>query len=117
MLGDDKKYLAALITLKIDEKGNFLPEVLDMIKGLESESKNIVEAIDDDKIKIFIKHCIDEVNKKAVSRAQLVRKWTILPNDFSVDSGEFTPTLKLKRKVISQKYSKFIEKMYQDPKF
>jgi long-chain-fatty-acid--CoA ligase ACSBG len=117
VLGDDKKYLAALITLKIDEKGNLLPEILDKIKEMESDSKNIVEAINDEKIKIFIKQCVDEVNKKAVSRAQLIRKWTILPNDFSVDSGEFTPTLKLKRKFISQKYAKSIEKMYQDPKF
>lgn len=117
VLGDYKKYLSALITLKIDEKGNLLPEVLDEIKKLDSESTTIVEAMNDDKVKTFIKACIEEVNKKAVSRAQLVRKWTILPNDFSVDSGEFTPTLKLKRKVISQKYSKFIEKMYQDPKF
>ena len=117
VLGDDKKYLAALITLKIDEKGNLLQEILDYIKEIGSESKNIVEAINDDKIKTYIKQCIEEVNKKAASRAQLVRKWTILPTEFSVDSGEFTPTLKLKIKVISQKYSKFIEKMYQDPKF
>ena len=106
-----------MITLKIDEKGNLLPEVLDFLKEIESTSTTIVEAINDEKIKIFVKQCIEEVNKKAVSRAQLVRKWTILPTDFSVDSGEFTPTLKLKRKFISQKYSKFIEKMYQDPKF
>jgi len=117
VLGDDKKYLAALITLKTDERGNLSKEVLDYIKEINSEATTIVEAINDDNIKFFIQKCIDEVNKKAVSRAQLVRKWTILPNEFSVDSGELTPTLKLKRKFVSQKYAKIIDKMYADPKF
>jgi long-chain-fatty-acid--CoA ligase ACSBG len=117
VLGDDKKYLAALITLKTDDKGNLTKEVLDYIKEINSEATTIVEAINDDNIKFYIQKCIDEVNKKAVSRAQLVRKWSILPNEFSVDSGEFTPTLKIKRKFVSQKYAKVIEKMYSDPKF
>ena len=117
VLGDDKKYLAALITLKTDDKGNLNNQVLEYIKEINSEATNIVEAINDDNIKFYIQKCIDEVNKKAVSRAQLVRKWTILPNEFSIDSGELTPTMKLKRKVVSQKYAKVIDKMYSDPKF
>lgn len=117
VLGDDKKYLAALITLKTDEKGNLTKEILDYIKEINSEATSIVEAIHDDNIKFYIQKCIDDVNKRAVSRAQLIRKWTILPNEFSVESGEFTPTLKLKRKFISQKYAKIIDKMYSDPKF
>ena len=117
VLGDDRKYLASLITLKTDENGNLTKEVLEFIKEINSESANIVDAIDNENIKFYIQKSIDEVNKKAVSRAQLVRKWTILPNEFSIDSGEFTPTLKIKRKFVSQKYAKVIEKMYSDPKF
>jgi long-subunit acyl-CoA synthetase (AMP-forming) len=52
-----------------------------------------------------------------VSKAQVVKKWMILPNDFSVDGGEFTPTMKLKRKFVSQKYAKEIENMYSLPKY
>jgi long-chain-fatty-acid--CoA ligase ACSBG len=117
VLGDDRKYLAALITLKTDSQGNLTKEVLDYLKEIGSEATTILEAINCDKIKFFIQKCIDEVNKKAVSRAQLIRKWTILPNEFSIESGELTPTIKIKRKFISQKYSKVIEKMYHDPKF
>jgi long-subunit acyl-CoA synthetase (AMP-forming) len=40
----------------------------------------------------------------------------ILPNDFSVDGGELTPTLKLKRKIINQKYENYINKLYEDAK-
>lgn len=117
VLGDDKKYLAALFTLKTDHEGNLTKEVLDFIKEIGSEATTIVESINDDKIKFYIQKSIDEVNKKAVSRAQLIRKWTILPNEFSIEGGELTPTLKVKRKFVSQKYAKIIEKMYQDPKF
>jgi long-chain-fatty-acid--CoA ligase ACSBG len=117
VLGDDKKYLASLFTLKTDPNGNLSQEVLDYLKEIGSEATSIVEAINDDKIKFYIQKCIDEVNKKAVSRAQLVRKWTIIPNEFSIEGGELTPTMKVKRKFVSQKYAKAIDKMYSDPKF
>jgi long-chain acyl-CoA synthetase len=103
-----------LIALKTDAEGNLAKEVLDQIKEFGGEATPIIEALDDVKIKFYIQKCIDKVNKKAVSRAQLIRKWSILPNDFSFESGELTPTLKLKRKFTSQKYSKIIEKMYHD---
>jgi long-chain-fatty-acid--CoA ligase ACSBG len=117
VLGDDKKYLAALLTLKTDLNGNLTNEVLDFIKEIGSEAATIIEAINDDKIKFVIQKSIDEVNIKAISRAQLIRKWTILPNEFSIDGGELTPTLKIKRKFVSQKYAKIINTMYSDPKF
>jgi long-chain-fatty-acid--CoA ligase ACSBG len=117
VLGDDKKYLSALITLKTDSDGNLMKEVTDVLKEIGSDATNIVEAINCDKTKHYIQKTIDEVNKKAVSRAQLIRKWTILPKEFSFEGGELTPTLKIKRKVVAQKYAKIIEKMYHDPKF
>jgi long-chain-fatty-acid--CoA ligase ACSBG len=117
ILGDDKKYLAALLTLKTDQDGHLTKEVKDFIKEMGSEATSTVEAINCDKIKFYIQKSIDEINKKAISRAQLIRKWTILPNEFSIDGGELTPTQKIKRKFVSQKYSKVIEKMYSDPKF
>jgi long-chain-fatty-acid--CoA ligase ACSBG len=40
-------------------------------------------------------------NEKAISKAQRVQKFTILPNEFSIDGGELTPTMKLKRKIIN----------------
>lgn len=55
-------------------------------------------------LKKIIKEGIEVANKKAISNAQRVQKFTILNAEFSVDSGELTPTLKLKRKIINQKY-------------
>lgn len=45
-------------------------------------------------------------------RAQHIRKWTIIKTDFSVSGGELTPTMKLKRRIVNQKYSSEIEGMY-----
>ena len=70
-----------------------------------------------DKIQKYVQIAIDQVNSKAVSNAQLIRKWTFLPQDFSIESGELTPTHKVKRKIINQKYAKIIEKMYLIGKF
>ena len=60
----------------------------------------------------IIEQGLGEVNKKAISNAQKVQKFTILPAEFSVDGGELTPTLKMKRKIISQKYEGQINAMY-----
>lgn len=51
-----------------------------------------------------------------ISRAQNIRKWILIPGDFTVDGGELTPTLKLKRKVVEKKWANEIERMYQDAK-
>jgi len=56
---------------------------------------------------------IDVYNKtRAVSQAQKIQKFLILSNDLSVPGGELGPTLKLKRNVVNEKYSKQIESMY-----
>lgn len=45
----------------------------------------------------------------AVSKAAFVRKWAIVDGDFSIDGGELTPTMKLKRKVVYKKFEALIE--------
>ena len=112
IVGDDRKYLTALVTLKADEKGNLSPEVLDVCNKIGSKSKTVVEAIRDEKLRNYIQADFDKVNSKSVSRASVVRNWAIVAQDFSIEGGELTPTLKLKRKVVNQKYKSEIEEMY-----
>lgn len=117
VIGDERKYLTALITLKSENNGNLSPESLQAFEKIQIDCKTSIDAMNDSKVKSYIQGIIENINRKAVSKAQVVKKWMILPNDFSVDGGEFTPTLKLKRKYVVQKYAKEIENMYSLPKY
>lgn len=117
IIGDYRKYLSCLITLKTDTEGKFLPEAINDFQEIGTNATNIIEAIYCPKIKEHIESCLKKVNEKSISRAQIVKNYRILTHDFSIETGEFTPTLKLKRKYVIQKYTKEIESMYQDPKF
>jgi len=117
VIGDDRKYLSALFTLKAEPNGDLTKEVLNTFKEVNPDVKTVIQAMNDPKIKSYIQALVDKINEKAVSRAQLIRRWTIIPHEFTVDGGEITPTLKLKRKFITQKYAKEIEMMYMEGKF
>jgi len=84
---------------------NLTSEAKNFFKNsLNVDVKTTDEAVANDKIQKFIEQCWEKANKKAVSRASYVRKWKLLPVDFSINGGELTPTLKLKRKVTEKKY-------------
>jgi long-subunit acyl-CoA synthetase (AMP-forming) len=53
---------------------------------------------------------------RAISNAQHVKKWAFIGGDFTVDGGELTPTLKLKRKVANEKNRAVIDSLYIDAK-
>jgi long-chain acyl-CoA synthetase len=88
VIGDRRKYLTALITLE-------------------------PTAVQKDAVRETIQAKIDEVNQ-SLARVEQVKKFTVLPKPFGIDSGELTPTMKLKRKVIAQMYAREIEAMYTD---
>lgn len=60
----------------------------------------------------MIQNCVNETNKKSVSKAAHIKKVKLLTTDFSQPGGELTPTMKLKRKVTEQKYSSEINQIY-----
>ncbi len=116
--------MAAFVTFKVD---------VDPVKGIPSKNltsdarqyfktnlnidvKTTEDLISNEKVNQFLAKCFEKANAKAVSRAAHVRKWKILPEDFSLSGGELTPTLKLKRKVTEKKYQAFADEMYQDAK-
>ena len=68
----------------------------------------------DKKLAEIIRAGLEVANNKAISRAQRVQNFTLLSEDFSVESGLLTPTLKLKRREVVKKYEGEIEKMYMN---
>ena len=56
---------------------------------------------------------IDEINQ-TLARVEQVKKFQILTRPFGIDSGELTPTMKIKRKVVAQKYAQQIDAMYAE---
>ena len=63
-------------------------------------------------VKTAIQKGIDNANAKATSRAAQIKKWTILPNELSIQGGELGPTLKLRRHTFSKKYHCEIDSLY-----
>lgn len=122
VIGDRRKYLTAMLTLKYltDKDGRltnqFPNDVLEEFARIGSNAKSFEEAVKDPLLQKYIQQGVDEANKKVISRAQNIRKWILIPGDFTVDGGELTPTLKLKRKVVEKKWANEIERMYQDAK-
>ncbi len=120
VIGDNKPYLSALITFKSDAQGSLTEEgqsELNTILKIESPLTTVFDLIHDEKVKNYIGRIIEAVNEKAISRAQKIRKWALLPLDFTIETGELTATHKIKRNAILQKYSKYIDGLYSNYKF
>jgi len=59
----------------------------------------------------FYRELID-IDNTAFNHVEQIKRFELLPNEWAIDTGELTPTLKLKRKVIMEKYKELIEKIY-----
>jgi len=138
LVGDRRKFLSALVTLKakpkessavVKENNNqsdtttdnypFSDELDDSaLHALEkagiSGLTSVKEAAEDPRVKEYIQNGIEKANRKAISNAQNVQKFVILSRDFTMETNDMTPTLKLKRRVVAEKYSSKIESMYAD---
>ncbi|CDJ62618.1 very long-chain acyl-CoA synthetase, putative [Eimeria necatrix] len=121
VVGDRKKFLSVLICLHTEKDKDDAPtevlaeEVLRVIEPLGSTSKTTAQAAEDPVVNKLVLQGLERANKRAVSRAQRVLAWRVLPVDFSVAGGELTATLKLRRKVVTKMYEDIIDQMYLQP--
>ncbi len=102
--GDKQKYLVALLTLNEGEIKKVAP-------GEIGEGKNYRDLIESDPIQSLIDKELKQVNQQLASY-ESIKRFKILPEDFSIERGELTPSLKVKRKVITQKYKQEIDALY-----
>jgi long-chain-fatty-acid--CoA ligase ACSBG len=122
LVGDKKKYLTILISLKTQMQADtgaplddLSAESIKWIESLNLKYKKLSQILDgpDPDVLKAIEEGIQRANRNAISNAQKIQKFKILPHDFSIPTGEIGPTLKVKRNVVSEKYKDLIESMYQ----
>jgi long-subunit acyl-CoA synthetase (AMP-forming) len=104
VVGDRQKYLVALLTLDPER-------VAAEAEAAGSSARDTPSAAVCATFRAHVEKQVEKLNER-LARVQTIKRFTILPNELTVDTGELTPTLKLRRKVIVQKYAKEIESMY-----
>ncbi len=106
MIGDKKPYCVALVSLNEEELKKWADN---QGKG----DKSLEELARDSEVENIVRQAIERVNARLAS-FETIKKFRIVPRDFTIENGELTPTLKVKRKVVMQKYKDLIEQMYAE---
>jgi long-chain acyl-CoA synthetase len=104
VVGDNKPFIAALITLDPDS-------IKPWAVANKKEGASIAELAKDPTLLAVIQTAVDETNK-AVSRAESIRKFTVLPVDFTIAGGQLTAKLSVKRHVVAQQFAREIDELF-----
>jgi long-chain acyl-CoA synthetase len=103
VVGDNQPFIATLITIDPDEFPRWAAEY--------DKMGTLAELIDDEDLLAVVGAAVEDANK-AVSKAESIRSFRILPQDFTIEGGELTPTLKVKRRVVADRYEDVIDGIY-----
>jgi long-chain acyl-CoA synthetase len=103
VVGDRKPYLVALVTLDPEEAAAYAKE-----HGLPEDPEQLAS---NPEVKAALDAHVEKINQN-FARVEQVKKIAILPHDLSQESGELTPTLKVKRAVVAAKHESEIEQLY-----
>ncbi|MBD1262403.1 long-chain fatty acid--CoA ligase [Maribacter polysiphoniae] len=106
VIGDQQKYVTALAVPSFENLKKYALEHKITFKDVE-------ELITHNQIIDLFEKRFEELQKE-FSKFEKIKKFTLLPKEFSIEAGEITATLKLKRKVILKKYKELIDKMYKE---
>jgi long-chain acyl-CoA synthetase len=103
VIGDRRKYLTALVTLDPEATARFLKD-----HNLAGHQPHALP-----EIRAEVQKAVDEVNRE-LARVETVKKFHVLAQPFSIETGELTPTLKVKRKIVYTNFAAEIEAMYAE---
>jgi len=106
VIGDRRKYLAALLTL--DEERALAPAKK---RGWPLELGALSRSVE---LRDYVRAEVDRINGE-LARFETIKRFEVLPVDFSQETGELTPTQKIRRKVVSEKHAGAIEALYAGP--
>ncbi len=103
VIGDRRKYLSAVVTLDPDAAKRFA----------DAHGFDVAQIHTNEKAIAAVQTQVDVLNAK-VARVEQIKKFRILPRNFTVETGELTPSLKVKRRVVYANFADVIESMYAD---
>jgi long-chain acyl-CoA synthetase len=103
--GDKRNFVTALVTLDEEATMKWAKD-----KGFNGKSYSEIVKLPD--VKNLLDPYFKEVNK-SLAKYESVKQFAVLPKDLSIDAGELTPSLKVKRKVVEKKYATMLDKMYE----
>jgi long-chain acyl-CoA synthetase len=100
-IGDRRPYLVALITIDPEEIPAFAAQF-----GIDAD-----QVLTSDELRAEVQKAVDEVNSK-VGPVEQIKYFEILDHDLSQETGELTPTLKVKRNVVNEKFADVVDRLY-----
>jgi len=104
--GNDRNFCSALITIDPDA-------AVAWAEHHDMAGKSYEEIVASPRMHAEIARYVDELNSK-LNRWETVKKWEILDHDLSIESGEITPSMKVKRRVVEQRYADILDGFYAD---
>ena len=107
IIGDKRKYASVIISPHFP-----LLEDWARANGVSFTSRQ--ELVGSDKVRELYRGIVEDLNKR-LAQFETIKKIVVVPDEFTVATGEITPTLKLKRRVIEAKYKQQIDELYQQP--
>jgi long-chain acyl-CoA synthetase len=103
VFGNERNFVVALVTLDPDALGDWAKE-----NGVSGSYADIVKS---DACQKMVQGYVEELNRR-LNRWETIKKWELLDHDLSVESGELTPSMKVKRNVVEQNYAGVIDGFY-----
>jgi long-chain acyl-CoA synthetase len=103
VVGDGRPYLTALLTLDAEAVGEWAAR--------EGKLGDLEALCDDPDLLAEVRTSVDRVNAEH-ARAEGIKRWKVLPHDFTIAAGELTPTLKVRRQAVSEHHADVIEELY-----
>ena len=104
VFGNERNYVVALITLDPDAMAGWATE-----NGMEG--KSYTEVVQSEPVHKMVSDYVDELNGR-LNRWETIKKWKLLDHDLSIESGELTPSMKVKRNVVEENHKALIDGMY-----
>ncbi len=109
LVGDGRKYVSALV---VPQRTRLLARCKEMGMGARAEAA-YDRLLEDPRVRELYRQILEE-GTRDLARFEKIKKFALLPSELTVEGGELTPTLKVRRRVVEEKYQGLIEAMYRE---